>query len=111
VALAGPLGNFVTALFFGLLLRFFPVQNETLVTLLALIVQINLILMIFNLVPIPPLDGSKVLAAFLPYEAQMKFFSLEKYGMILVIIFITFGFSFIVPIINFLFKLIVGGGV
>jgi Zn-dependent protease len=111
VAIAGPLGNLITAVFFGLLLRFLPMQNEMLITLLALIVQINLVLMIFNLVPIPPLDGSKVLAAFLPYEMQMKFFSLEKYGMIFVIIFITFGFTFIVPIINFLFKLIVGGGV
>lgn len=64
VAAAGPLGNFITALFFGFILRFFPIASPELIGLLQIIVFINLLLMIFNLVPIPPLDGSKVLAPF-----------------------------------------------
>ena len=108
VAAAGPLANLMTALFFGLILRFFPMPNMTLAILLSIIVQINLLLMIFNLVPIPPLDGSKVIMPFLPHSVQQKFAQLERYGMILVILFIMVGFSIIIPIINFLFRLIVG---
>jgi len=108
VAVAGPLGNLITAIFFGLILRFFPIQNVILATLLAIIVQINLVLMIFNLVPIPPLDGSKVIQPFLPYSWQVKFAEMEKYGMFVILLFVMFGFFIIVPIINFLFKLIVG---
>jgi Zn-dependent protease len=112
VAFAGPLANIVTAVFFGLVIRFFSEQlfdfSEAFSPLLVTIVQINLVLSIFNLVPIPPLDGSKVLAAVLPYHWQIRFLELERYGMILVLFFVMFGFGLIVPIINFLFSLIVG---
>lgn len=112
VAVAGPLGNFITALFFGFILRFFGgalvAINPILPQLLLIIVFINLLLMIFNLVPIPPMDGSKILTPFLPHEWQIKFFQLERYGMFLVLIFIMFGFSLIIPIIEFLFRIIVG---
>ena len=108
VAVAGPLGNLITALFFGLILRFFPITSPQLILLLQIIVFINLLLMIFNLVPIPPLDGSKVIMPFLPYQWQEKYMSIERYGMFLVILFVIFGFSFIIPIISFLFGLIVG---
>ena len=108
VAFAGPLGNLITALFFGLVLRFFPIDNQMLIIFLAIIVQINLLLMVFNLVPIPPLDGSKVLMPFLPYNLQMSFAKMERYGMFLVVLFIMIGFPIIIPIINFLFILIVG---
>ncbi|MCK5061066.1 site-2 protease family protein [Candidatus Parcubacteria bacterium] len=108
VAAAGPLANLITAIFFGLILRFFPIVDPMLVLFLSIIVQINLLLMIFNLVPIPPLDGSKVIMPFLPHSVQQKFAQLERYGMILVILFIMVGFSIIIPIINFLFRLIVG---
>ncbi len=108
VAVAGPLANLITALFFGLFLRFVPGLSLVLVSFLAAIVQINLVLMIFNLLPIPPLDGSKVIMPFLPYNLQMKLSQLEPYGFMLVLFFVFFGFSLIVPIINFLFRLIVG---
>ena len=74
----------------------------------VIIIYINLLLGVFNLVPIPPLDGSKVLLPFLPHEWQEKLMGLEKYGMILVILFIMVGFQLIMPIIQFLFKIIVG---
>ena len=112
VAVAGPLGNFIRALFFGFILRFFGgalvAINPILPQLLLIIVFINLLLMVFNLVPIPPMDGSKILTPFLPHEWQIKFFQLERYGMFLVLIFIMFGFSLIIPVIEFLFRIIVG---
>ncbi|MFZ4631864.1 MAG: site-2 protease family protein [Patescibacteria group bacterium] len=108
VALAGPLGNFIIALFFGLFLRFFPIVNLTFTGLVSLIVYINLVLMIFNLVPLPPLDGSKILAAFLPEKIKYKFLSLEKYGFILVILFVMLAGDIIMPVVNTLFKIIVG---
>ncbi|NCO80090.1 site-2 protease family protein [Candidatus Falkowbacteria bacterium] len=108
VAIAGPLANFLVALSFGLLLRFSPAINTNLALFIATIVQINLVLMIFNLLPIPPLDGSKVIAPFLPYRWQEKLNRLEQYGMLIVLFVVLFGFSLIIPIINSLFKLIVG---
>lgn len=108
VAIAGPLGNFITAIFFGLILRFFPILSSQLIIFFQIIIYINLLLMIFNLVPIPPLDGSKVISPFLPYNWQIKFFEMEKYGMFLVILFIFFAFPVIIPIINFFFNIITG---
>jgi len=107
VAVAGPLGNLIVALLFGLLIRFLPL-SETMSMFLGLIVYINLLLMVFNLVPIPPLDGSKVLAAFLPPAWQIKFFALERYGMFLVLLFAFLGYQLIVPLITGLFSLITG---
>ncbi len=112
VALAGPLSNFIIALFFGLLLRFFSGYfiefNIILIDLLQIIVYLNIFLMVLNLLPIPPLDGSKVLLPFLSNDWQMKILQLEHYGFIFVLLFVFFGFNLIIPIINFLFKLIVG---
>lgn len=108
VAIAGPSANLITALFFGLILRFTPGLNPVMVSFLAAIVQINLVLLIVNLLPIPPLDGSKIILPFLPYDWQMKLLAGERHGFILVLLFVFFGFSLIIPVINFLFRLIVG---
>ncbi len=108
VAIAGSLGNLIIALFFGLFIRMFPMLNITFLSLLSVIVYINLILAVFNLVPIPPLDGSKVLAAFLSPRAREKFLSLERFGLVLVILFVMLAGSTIVPVVGFLFDLIVG---
>lgn len=107
IALAGPTSNITIAIFFGLLLRLsiMPVAS---VTLIALIVYLNLLLAIFNLIPIPPLDGSKLLFYFLPQDYRLQAI-LETYGPILLLIFVFGGFlQFIIPIIQFLFQLIVG---
>jgi Zn-dependent protease len=113
VAIAGPSANLIMALFFGFVLRaifmFEPAFiNQTMVTFLVIIVQINLLLMVFNLLPIPPLDGSKVIMPFLPYHWKIRFLKMEQYGFFLVLAFVMFGFQFIVPVIEFLFGLIVG---
>lgn len=108
VAVAGSVGNLIIALFFGLFLRFWPSGNIVFVGLISLIVYINLILAIFNLVPLPPLDGSKVLATFLPAKAREKFLSLERFGFVLVILFVMLAGGTIIPLVNFLFNVIVG---
>jgi len=108
VAIAGPLGNFVIALFFGLFLRFYPTISLTFTGLLSLIVYINLVLMIFNLVPIPPFDGSKILAAFLPENIRNRYLNSEKYGFILVILFVMLAGGIIMPLVDLLYKVIVG---
>lgn len=108
VAIAGPLGNLIIAIFFGLIIRFIPITNELVYIFLFIIVQVNLVLMIFNLVPIPPLDGSKILFAILPPSATNVRIWLERYGFFILIIFILYLFPVISPIISFLFKLITG---
>ncbi len=110
VAIAGPLANLIVAITFGLALRFIPVSLE-ISYFIQIIVFINLLLMVFNLVPIPPLDGSKVIMPFLSTAWQKKFMVLEQYGMFLVFAFVWFGFGFILPVIGFLFNLITGIGV
>lgn len=108
VAVAGAIGNLVIAILFGLVFRLMPLYSLTFNGLIASIIYINLVLAIFNLVPIPPLDGSKVLAAFLSPKWQDKLFGLEKYGFIFVILFVMLGFNLIMPLVNLLFKLIAG---
>ncbi len=107
VAIAGPLGNLIIALFFGLLLRFSPVISITFTGLISLIVYINLVLMVFNLVPIPPLDGSKILAAFLPERLRARYLNSERYGFILVILFVMLAGQIIIPAVEFLYRIIV----
>jgi Zn-dependent protease len=108
VAAAGPLANLVIALFFGLCLRFLPFSNIYFSGLLGIIVYINLILMVFNLVPIPPLDGSKILGTFLPAHLRERYLGSERIGFIFVILFVMLAGGLITPIVNFLFKVIVG---
>ncbi|MFH1611723.1 MAG: site-2 protease family protein [bacterium] len=114
VAIAGPASNLLVALVFGLAIRFMPVNNAGLANLAQLfgfIVLINIILAIFNLVPIPPLDGSKILFTFLPKSADNVTKFLERYGMVILLFFIFFAFDFILPIVFGLFRLIVGKGI
>ena len=109
VALAGPLANLIIAIFFGLCLRFLPFFSISFSGLLGIIVYINLILMVFNLVPIPPLDGSKILGAFLPANLRERYLGSERMGFIFVILFVMLAGGLITPIVNFLFRIIVGG--
>ncbi len=113
IAAAGPIMNLFLAIVFGIMLRIISATHfatSFLGELFALIIYINILLAVFNLVPIPPLDGSKVLFALLPKnEAGYRFtLALERYGMVLVLIFIFFGFNLILPVINWLFALIAG---
>ncbi len=107
VAIAGPVANLAIALALGLVIRLVPI-SEAFANFIAIAVLINIVLAVFNLVPLPPLDGSKILAAFLPEKLRNKFLSLERFGFILVIIFVMFGIGIIQPVVFGLFRLITG---
>jgi len=110
VALAGPLANISLALIFGLCLRFLPIvyTMQGIGLIFLYIVQINLILAIFNLMPVPPLDGSHILFTFLPRSAQKIKVFLAQYGFFVIIFIIFFLFQYIIQIVFWLMKLITG---
>lgn len=94
VAVAGPATNIGIALVFALLIRFADVLtlNAIFVELAAYIVYMNILLAFFNMIPFPPLDGSKILPVFLPFSLQMSYQSfvraMEGYGFLVTIVFI-----------------------
>lgn len=109
VAIAGPLSNVFLALVFGLIMRFAGLSlPDSTFQLLGYIVVINLGLALFNLVPIPPLDGSKVLYAFLPFRFHEFRQNLEKYSFIAIIFFIIFLSDYLIYPITYLFTLLTG---
>ena len=111
VAVAGPISNIALAILFGLTIRFLPEYiniSQSFLNLASSVVLINIILAIFNLIPIPPLDGSKILFAFLPYKWQALRQSFERFGLILVFIFILFIWQIMSHIIGFIFTLLTG---
>jgi Zn-dependent protease len=85
VSAAGPLSNLALAVVFSVLLRL-GVDNPGFVTLAILGVRINIILALFNLIPIPPLDGSHILALLLPRELAQLYSHLQPVGFILILI-------------------------
>lgn len=90
VSLAGPLSNLGLALLFVIPLKLGLVTQLS-AEILVQAVFINLVLFVFNLIPIPPLDGSKVLAALLPNSIMDQILSWERYGFILVFGLLYFG--------------------
>ena len=109
VAAAGPLSNIAIAVLFGLLIRIVgDALPASFLQMAVAVVVINIVLALFNLVPIPPLDGSKVLFAFLPHHLQEVRESLERYGFFIVLIFIVFLWQFLTPLIGWLFHLLTG---
>lgn len=105
VAGAGVATNLLLAVVFGLFIRFLDLDASFFQTF-NYIVSINLVLGIFNLVPIPPLDGSKILFDFLPNSPIKE--TLEQYGFVILIFFVLYGFSYLSPLIDKLFWIITG---
>lgn len=111
VALAGVAVNLIIALIFGLIIRYMLVAGvgtEEFLRILVMITQINLILAIFNLIPIPPLDGSKILFSFLPYRFQPIQEYMERNWLIFLVFVFFFAHYIISPVSQGLFQLIVG---
>ncbi len=109
VAVSGPLTNFGIAFVFALLLRFGgDMLTQEMHSIIHMIILINIILAVFNLVPIPPLDGSKVLFNALPLRYRYVVDYLERYGLVLLLFFIFFLWRFLMPIIEFVYRLLVG---
>lgn len=112
IAAAGPTANLFIALVFGLAFRamaVLPVLGGALELLFAKIVIVNVMLAVFNLVPIPPLDGSKVLFGFLPPSTRGLQEWLERSGWLLLLFFIFFAIDIIAPVIRWLARLFLGG--
>ena len=114
IGLAGPASNLALALLFGLVIRALNLISgpeilfATLTMFFSLIVHVNIILAVFNLLPIPPLDGSKILFAVLPDKYLKARQFLEENGNFILILFILFGFGLLQPIINGLYLLFTG---
>jgi Zn-dependent protease len=110
VASAGVLANFLVAVIFGLIIRLTlnMALPEGFYFITSAIVIVNLGLGIFNLVPIPPLDGSKILFSFLPEKAFAFMLAYEQYSLILLLVFIVFFSDYLLPILAFLFHLVTG---
>lgn len=110
VSLAGPGSNIAIALVFGLALRFLPIEaiHPSLLFIFGYIVYLNILLAVFNLIPIPPLDGSHILFTFLPRSAARIQALLQQYGFVLILLIIFFFFPVLSLVIQSIFKLIVG---
>ena len=106
IAIAGPAANLLLALVVGIFIRVFGSYFSNLVPFLLLIVRLNILLALFNLVPIPPLDGSKILFFFFP-SPKLEIF-LMRYSFLLIILFLFFGWGLLWPPINFLTSLFTG---
>ncbi|MBN1348732.1 site-2 protease family protein [candidate division KSB1 bacterium] len=115
-ALAGPGANFLLAITLGLLYKFSGVDD--LVTkhldiqpvliasfIFEFTIYINILLGVFNLIPIPPLDGSNILAGLLPPHLANSYASLSRYGIFLLLAFIAFGRGILQPIMSLFLSL------
>ncbi|RJG06459.1 site-2 protease family protein [Noviherbaspirillum cavernae] len=105
VALAGPAANLVMALLWmvlGILLRAMQVDEPFFMRVAHAGVWINLVIFAFNLLPIPPLDGGRIMTSLLPHKYAYKFAQLEPYGFFIVLALIFFNLSkyWIFPVIS-----------
>jgi len=118
-SLAGPGINFFAAIVFGIILRFLNLtfsDNNFLAIILFMFFYFNLILAIFNLIPIPPLDGSKILYYLLPPTMAHQYAQLERYGIFILLAVIVLGQvtgisifgSIITPIVRVFSTIIIG---
>ena len=114
IALAGPLSNIFIALIFGTILRLMDnglqVASSVMVVF-SYIVIINIVLAIFNLVPLPPLDGSKLLFSIFPKQYGQTRLMLERFSPMFILVFVFFLWQFISPVIPYIFRIFTGIGI
>jgi Zn-dependent protease len=112
VAVAGPLSNWVTAIVFGLAFRYAYFNVDApyrLYNLLYILTETSLALAIFNLLPVPPLDGSAILLALLPPRARFRIEpAFRQYGMLLFLGVFLLGGYVLKPVVDGLFNTIAG---
>jgi len=114
VSLAGAAGNIATAFLAGFFMRVMPkalLMNYAVLNFMVLMVFINLGLAVFNLLPIPPLDGSKILYVLLPPRWMEAYYKLERYGMLILMVLVIFGIvqQVMSPVVRFIALLALPG--
>jgi len=111
IGAAGPASNLGVAILFAAAYRAISAWGggsaEVLLALFSYVILINIVLAVFNIIPIPPLDGSKVLFAFIPVRNLKTRVLLEQYGFALLVLFIFFGFRYVAPMIFWLYTILV----
>ncbi|MCL4440604.1 MAG: site-2 protease family protein [Firmicutes bacterium] len=108
-SVAGIAANFALALLAALLFHLLlSTGNFLLLTIFIYTAYINLLLAIFNLIPIPPLDGSRILAVLLPPKAAAAYQSVEQYGMILLLIILVSGLfgAILIPVLTLIMHIL-----
>lgn len=106
VAVAGPLTNLVLAVIGGLILRIGGMTDIYWTTWWLYFVQINIGFFLFNMIPLPPLDGSRVVYAFAPEPVQRFMDMLEQYGIFIILALVLIGMPLIGPVLGSLYQAI-----
>ncbi len=120
VAFAGPLSNILLAIFFAIVIKILSMTGVLglmatnnigiiLIQMLSVTIYFNIVFAVFNMLPIPPFDGSKVLFYFLPRKYKNIMYTLEKYSLIILLILIITDVHYYIvgPIVNFLQYLLI----
>ncbi len=108
VSLAGPGTNLLIALVTAFIWKIIGSQGITTDSIIWFIFDINIILAVFNFIPVPPLDGSKILAGILPRRYSHLIYNLERYGFLILLLLVFTGITgkILIPAVNFIEKLI-----
>lgn len=111
VSIAGILVNLAIAIIFGVAIRVamaFGFSSQAFFDISSIIVLVNIVLALFNAIPIAPLDGFRFLQAVLPFRAERTMRLIEQYSLPLLLIFLFFGWKFVAPLAFKLFSLLTG---
>lgn len=100
VGIAGPLTNLALAVFAGGVMRIFSISNGLGYTVIGTFVLVNISFFVFNMIPYPPLDGSRLLYAFAPEGLRKLMRTIESTGIMGILIFMLLAYTFIAPVIS-----------